>query len=235
MGERIALIDLNMGCPVPKVTRKGEGAALMRDPELAARIVSAVVSAVDIPVTAKFRSGWDSGDRSAPGFARTLEEEGLSALCVHGRSATQGYSGASDPTIIAETVAAVSIPVLASGDLFSRDAITETLRRTGAAGALIARGACGNPWIFSHHEPDSHERLMMALRHTRGLCELDPRMGLHRMRRHMAYYLTGFPHAAGAREAAMRCQTYDEFEALCGDIDERLSSTDGKAEEERHG
>jgi tRNA-dihydrouridine synthase B len=213
-GDALALIDVNMGCPVPKVTRKGEGAALMRTPELAGRIVAAIAEATSVPVTAKFRSGWDASSITAPEFARRMEQAGASAVCVHGRTASQGYSGASDPEVIARTVRAVDIPVLASGDLFSREDIDRVLELTGAAGALVARGACGNPWIFGTHVPTPLDRIDMAVVHARGLVERYGNAGLRRMRRHLGYYLTGFPYASRVRDRSMHCATFTELEEL---------------------
>ncbi|MBQ1448913.1 MAG: tRNA-dihydrouridine synthase [Coriobacteriales bacterium] len=214
-GEHLALIDINMGCPVPKVTRKGEGSALMRRPELAARIVEEVSDAVSVPVTIKCRSGWDDGEDSAPVFVQRMERAGAHAACVHGRSARQGYSGASDREVIARCVQAVDIPILASGDLFTYETLGEVLERTGAAGVAVARGACGNPWIFNGYQPTSRDRVEMALRHAMGLCADDEHVGIRRMRKHMAHYLVGFPAAARTRELAVRCGTLGEFQELC--------------------
>lgn len=214
-GERLALIDINMGCPVPKVTRKGEGCALMRRPGLAARIVGEVASAVKVPVTVKCRSGWYDGEDSAPAFIQKMERAGAHAACVHGRSARQGYSGTSDREVIARCVQAVDIPILASGDLFTYESLDEVLERTGAAGVAVARGACGNPWIFNGYRPTSRDRVEMALRHATGLCADDEHVGIRRMRKHMAHYLVGFPAAARARELAVRCESLDGFRELC--------------------
>lgn len=225
-GTRLAFIDINMGCPVPKVTRKGEGAALMREPKRAAAIVSAIRNAVEVPLGAKFRAGWNDEDRCAPIFAKYLEQAGADIVCVHGRSATQGYSGRSDSSVISETVCAVSIPVLASGDVMSHKGALDLLDETGAAGVLIARGACGNPWVFNGHESSAVERVDMALRHAKGLCEMDPIMGIRRMRKHMAYYLNGFPHAAEVRRQAINCDDFAEFQTLCEFTRERIEDTE---------
>jgi len=221
-GDALALVDINMGCPVPKVTKKGEGAALMKTPDLAARIVSAVRAAVSVPVTAKIRSGWSADDISAPRLATRLADAGANAVCVHGRTATQGYAGNSDPEPIARCVEAVPVPVLASGDLFSRDDIERVLAATGAAGVLVARGALGNPWIFGTHVPTPRDRVDKALEHARGLYALSGRRGLKRMRKHLGFYLVGFPHAARVRERSMHCETLPELEELLASTRDRL-------------
>lgn len=149
LGEKLALIDLNMGCPVPKVTRKGAGSALMRDPERAAAIVRAVDSAVSVPVSAKFRRGISLEDENCVDFARALEEAGASLLAVHGRTAGQLYRGRADWGCIAQVKQAVSVPVLGNGDLTDAVTATSQMARSGVDGALVGRGALGNPWIFA--------------------------------------------------------------------------------------
>ena len=142
-------IDLNMGCPVPKIAGNGDGSALMKDPDLAARIVESVVQAVPVPVTVKTRKGWDKASVNAVAFAKRLEEAGASAVTIHGRTKTMGYSGAADWDIIAKVREAVSIPVAANGDMDSPDAAVRCLKRTGAAALMLGRGVFGDPWLFS--------------------------------------------------------------------------------------
>ena len=142
------ILDINMGCPVGKVIKSGDGSALMKDPDLAGRIVEAVVSAVHVPVTVKFRKGFDGGSVNAPEFAVVCREAGASALTVHGRTRAQMYAGRADWDIIREVKKAVDIPVLANGDVFSAEDASHILRYTGCDGVMIGRGAFGNPWIF---------------------------------------------------------------------------------------
>ena len=147
-GPDVALIDINMGCPVTKVVSNGEGSALMRTPELAARIVSRVVSTVRVPVTVKFRKGWDDDSANADDFARAMEAAGAAAICVHGRTRQQFYHGPADWEVIARVKAAVSVPVIGSGDVLSAADALAMFDRTGVDAVMIARGAQGNPWVF---------------------------------------------------------------------------------------
>ncbi|NTU89383.1 MAG: tRNA dihydrouridine synthase DusB [Actinobacteria bacterium] len=225
-GDRLALIDINMGCPVIKVTKKGEGSALMKDPELASKIIRTVRDAIDVPLTVKFRSGWEEGTNTAPDFARMAEASGASAICVHGRSATQLYSGSCDWSVIAAVKEAVTIPVLGSGDLFSQEDIAAAFARSGVDGVMVARGARGNPWIFSGHTPSHVERIEMALLHAKGLCEIDGNNGIARMRKHVAWYISSVPHAAALRSATMECSTYDQLEELLTSVKLELEKRD---------
>jgi len=142
------VLDVNAACPAHKVTRKGEGAALLKDPETLSRIVSALVKRALVPVTVKIRSGWDLRSINATEIAKRVEAAGASAVCVHGRTGDQGYRGSADASVIGTVKEAVDIPVVASGDLFSPEAAARVLEETGCDAAMIARGALGNPWIF---------------------------------------------------------------------------------------
>jgi nifR3 family TIM-barrel protein len=215
-GAAIALIDINMGCPARKIAGKGEGAALMREPALAEAILRAVVAAVKLPVTVKFRKGYEADEDSAVDFARMAEACGVAAVAVHGRTARQLYHGPSDRAVVARVARAVSIPVIASGDVFTRADIREYRERYGASAVMAARGARGNPWIFAadeYGEPSLEERVRVAHEHTVGLARLAPKR-LASMRRHISWYFTGVPYAAAIRRAAHDCTSLRDYEAL---------------------
>jgi nifR3 family TIM-barrel protein len=211
--DEIALIDINMGCPARKIAGKGEGAALMKDPHLAERILSAVVGAVDVPVTVKFRKGYELGEDCAVDFAKMAESCGVAAVAIHGRTARQFYQGKSDRELIARVKQAVSIPVVASGDVFTRDDIRDYREEWGADAVMVARGARGNPWIFASVKPSLEERVRVAHEHTIGLARLAP-YRLSSMRRHIPWYFRGTPHATAIRRAVHDCGDPRDYEAL---------------------
>lgn len=215
LGSKLALIDINMACPVPKVTRKGEGSALMRDPETAAKIVRAVCEHTEVPVTAKIRRGFDMGEELAVPFARVMEETGVLAIAVHGRYAKQLYRGKASWETVADVAAAVSVPVIGSGDVLTAQAARRMLSDCGCAAVMVARGSYGNPWIFRDAEEDAapthslEERLAAFSLHVRLLEATDAHLA--RARSLAGWYLKGLPNAAAWRERAMHCQSAEEY------------------------
>lgn len=234
LGPALAFIDINMGCPVRKIAGKGDGAALMRDPELAASIVTAVVSAVSVPVTCKFRRGYLIGDETAPDFARTMEQAGAAAVTVHGRFAEQMYRGKADWDVIAKVKEAVNVPVIGNGDVTCGSDAVAMLDRTGCDGVMIARGAQGNPWIFAEVKatlagkpfdaPSLEERLSMARRHAELLTHREGR-NIVRMRKHAAWYVTGLPGAAKARAMFNTCTSLEDFNKAFDELSDYATSS----------
>ncbi len=224
-GSAVALIDINMGCPVAKVVSKGQGAALMRDVGRASGIVRAVAAAVPVPVTVKFRSGWDAANVNAVAFARAMEEAGAAALAVHGRTREQFYRGSADWGVIASVKAEVSVPVIGSGDVFTAVDALAMLERTGCDAVMVARGAQGNPWIFAQAraliecgqsipEPTPLERIDVAREHARALVAFGGERAFTRMRKHVAWYVHGMPGAARVRELVNHARSYAELDEL---------------------
>jgi len=227
-------LDINMGCPMPKIVNNGDGSALMKDPEKAARIVEAVRSAVSVPVTVKFRKGWDRGSVNAPEFARALEQAGAAAVAVHGRTRMMLYSGVADWDIIHDVREAVKIPVIANGDVFGPDEAVRCLKRTGADGVMIGRGAFGNPWVFPRVEaalagrpvpelPELGERMETALRQF-GLSQQDK--GEHiaclEARKYLAWYLRGVPYSGYYKEKISAIGTAEDVRAIVKGIQRDL-------------
>ena len=238
-GDDVALIDINMGCPVTKVVAKGEGSALMREPELAARIVSAVVEAVGpLPVTVKFRKGWDGQSVNAVEFARTMEAAGASALAIHGRTRDQFYKGKADWDVVADVKAAVDVPVIGSGDVLSAADVVAMIERTGVDAVMVARGAQGNPWIFREARalletgepsapPTPLERIDLAREHGRALFDAGGEHAAVRMRKHVAWYVAEMPGATYMRTRVNQTHTYAELDALLGEYAAYLESRVG--------
>lgn len=228
MGETLAYLDINMGCPARKIVSKGDGSALMKTPDLAAAIVRAVNAAVEHPVTVKFRRGWAKGDETCVEFARRMEDAGAAAVAVHGRYALQLYRGRADWDAIARVKAAVSIPVVGNGDVKSGADAVALVERTGCDAVMIARAAEGNPWVFAQckaalagepepAKPSVEERIAMARRHARLLAEREGR-NIVRMRKHAMWYMTGLPGAAAARAKINACVSVEDFDRVFDEL-----------------
>lgn len=217
------IIDFNMGCPVPKIVNNGEGSALMKNPQLAYDILAAMVQAVKIPVTVKFRAGWDDAHRNAVEIAKAAEAAGVSAVAVHGRTRQQFYEGKADWQIIADVKKAVKVPVFGNGDIFT---VADGLRmreETGCDGLMIGRGADGNPWLFCElaaalrkeklpAAPTLEERLAQAAEHLAMLIAYKgEHISVKEMRRHISAYLKGLPHAAEFRGRFHKVDTQEQF------------------------
>lgn len=218
-------IDINMGCPVPKVVSNGEGSALLKNPDLAAEIVEAVVKAVDIPVTVKIRIGWDKNSINAVEMAKRLEAAGAALICVHGRTREQQYAPYADWTQIAAVKKAVNIPVIGNGDIFTPDDALKMMNETGCDGIMIGRGALGNPWIFENtvglfegrpiREISQNEVIDVALSHL-GLMIEDKgeRAGVAESRKHLGWYMKGLRGAAELRNRINTAATLEELTEL---------------------
>ena len=222
--EGLALIDINMGCPARKITGNGEGSALMRDLPRAGRIIEATAKASTLPVTVKFRKGYDESSVNAVAFARMAESSGAAMVTIHGRTREQMYSGKADWDIIAEVKQAVSIPVIGNGDVFSGADALAMRAHTGCDGIMVARGAEGNPFLFreiqavlrgeAYAPPTVEERIDTALLHARRLVETRGKRAIIEMRKHVAWYLSGMRGAAALRGAVNRIDSLEELSAM---------------------
>ena len=229
------ILDLNMGCPVPKIVNNGEGSALMKKPKLAGEIIRRTVRAIDKPVTVKIRKGFDDEHINAVEMAKIAEDAGAAAVAVHGRTREQFYSGKADWDIIRQVKEAVSIPVIGNGDLLTAEDVIAMEEQTGCDGFMIARGAQGNPWIFRqilHYfetgehlaKPTLEEVTQMILRHARMMLEFKGEyIGIREIRKHAAWYTAGYPNSARLRVAINNVESFEALEELLmNNLDERL-------------
>lgn len=224
------MIDINCGCPVPKVTGTGAGSALLKKPELIGKLIKAVKSVTDIPVSVKIRSGWDEDNINAAEVAKIAEESGASAITVHGRTKTQMYSGKSDWNIISRVKAAVSIPVIGSGDVTDAASCKKMYKETGCDLVMIGRGSYGKPWIFEeikHYfetgqilpEKSLEQRLDILAEHIRLIVSLKgEKVGMREARKHAVWYLKGIQNAAAYRNRCGTLCTLDDLYRLLDDV-----------------
>ena len=222
------ILDINMGCPMPKIVNNGEGSALLKQPELAAEIIRKMVRAIKKPVTVKIRKGFDDAHINAVEMAKRAEDAGAAAIAVHGRTREQYYSGRADWEIIRQVKEAVSIPVIGNGDVDSPQAARALIDQTGCDGIMIGRAAQGNPWIFGRigkfletgieiPEPSLEEVRDMMLRHAREqLRYKGDYTGIREMRKHISWYTTGYPHSARLRAKINSVESQEELEELIG-------------------
>lgn len=209
--RRPDFIDINMGCPMPKIVKNGDGSALMKDPVLAGKVIEAAVKATSLPVSVKFRAGWSEGTVNAVEFAKVCQESGAARITVHPRTREQLYTGKADHSVTAAVKASVKIPVIANGDIFSPEDCMNVLRQTGCDGAMIARGAMGNPFIFEqiksfyatgeYSAPSAAEKMQTAKKHLQLMCEItgDEKTSVIEARKHMAWYLKGLRGGAACK------------------------------------
>lgn len=241
MAEKISesgadLIDINMGCPAPKIVRNGEGSVLLKNPALVGKIIREVSRATPLPVTVKIRKGFDSQFVNAVEIASIAEQSGAAAITVHGRTREQYYSGKADWNIIKEVKSKVSIPVIGNGDIFTGEAALSMKRQTGCDGIMAARGAQGNPWLFRDilslvetgnlpSPPTADEKIHTAIRHMHMVIKLKgERTGVFEMRKHISWYLKGLPGSGLMRKLINTLNTASDMEAALHTYQKTLSS-----------
>lgn len=220
------ILDINMGCPVPKVVNNGEGSALMKNPKLVGEIVSAMVKAIEKPVTVKIRKGFERDSSNAVAIAKVIEESGAAAVAVHGRTREQYYSGSADWDVIQAVKEAVRIPVIGNGDVFTPQDAERMLKETGCDGIMLARGVRGNPWLFGQiksyletgtiiEKPPITEVIETILRHTRMQIEFKGAyVGMREMRKHIAWYTAGYPKSSKLRNQVNDIENIEQLERL---------------------
>ncbi len=233
-------LDINMGCPVPKITNGKDGCALMREPDLAREIVQSVKSSVKIPVTVKFRLGWDESTKNCVQFGEMIQEAGASAVTVHGRTRAQRYSGVADWSFISQVKKSLSIPVFGNGDVFTPEDALKLLEVTGCDGVAVARGTLGNPWLIPRitkyldhgvldDPPENVERLILALAHSAGLIEYKGQdVGTRESRRHLTNYTKGIPHSAPFRARLTQVNSLDDIINIMSELALLCAGKDGQ-------
>lgn len=224
LGDKLFSVDINMGCPAKKIAGKGDGSALMRDFSLASNIITAVSHAISVPLTVKFRRGFEEGNEIAPEFARMAEAAGASAVAVHGRYAQQFYRGRADWDVISRVKCSVDIPVIGNGDITCGKDAQRMIDETSCDAIMVGRAAEGNPWIFrdirsvletgkSSPEPTIEERMALALRHAELLASCEGK-SIVRMRKHAMWYVGGLKEASALRRDITTSVTLDDFRAI---------------------
>lgn len=220
--EDIKMIDINMGCPAPKIVKNGDGSALMKNPKLVREIVRSVVDASEKPVSLKIRKGWDDDNINGVEIAKIAEDEGISLLTVHGRTREMFYSGEADWDYIREVKESVKIPVIGNGDIFTPEDALKMVEETNCDGVAIGRGVMGNPWIFKRinnllkgiedREPTKEEKIDMAIRHMDLVCKLKgEKVGVREMKKHIGWYIKGMENSTDMRDIINRLNDREEI------------------------